>query len=403
MVAAVRPETRWVTRLIPLFLAGCVGFSTYVFIKRICGMQLPLSPRVFSLWTVADTAFSLVDYYIDSQNQPRTATVFLAIYFVFLLLMLLTYFRLFLIVQHNPGVLPLGPLAAEQKEREKERRKKNRKRFGTCAHSRDDLEANRYEGYWPDPNVDSPGLERFYSKDIFVCHTDGRPRWCSACCNWKQDRASHCSEINRCVKKMDHYCPWVGGIVGETCKSEAQYLERPLDKADTGISIQILRAVYILYRPILCYRPHCRRSLSEVAGPERSSFGRVRHWCPNNCWVLWHLYFCDDGDSRPIYLCQSHQRRLCQGEDPCPPTRNSGASRHFTWFRLWCCYISAAEGGSIELNTTIIRPDGYCRARYPERPSRDTDLCDREDRKGRESMGPRSLPQLAVGHGKQHT
>lgn len=133
--------------------------------------------------------------------------------------MLVTYLRLFLVIQFNPGVVPLGPLAVEQRQRHKKELKEKRRQSGPCGRLRgDDLEANRYEGYWPDPNVDSPGLERFYSKDVFICHTDGRPRWCSSCCNWKQDRASHCSEIGRCVKKMDHYCPWVGGIVGETCR-----------------------------------------------------------------------------------------------------------------------------------------------------------------------------------------
>ena len=131
--------------------------------------------------------------------------------------MVSTYFRLFLVIQFNPGVVPLGPAAAEQKTREKEARKHR----GICDRGRrDDIEGNAYDAYWPDPNPDSPGLERFYSKQIFVCQTDGRPRWCSTCSNWKQDRVSHCSELNRCVKKMDHYCPWVGGIVGETCMSD---------------------------------------------------------------------------------------------------------------------------------------------------------------------------------------
>lgn len=134
--------------------------------------------------------------------------------------MVATYFRVFLVIQYNPGVTHLGPLAVEREEKQKEAQKNST----LCGRGRgrgreEDVEANAYDAYWPDPNVDSPGLERFYSKSVFICHTDGRPRWCSSCYNWKQDRASHCSEVNRCVKKMDHYCPWVGGIVGETCTS----------------------------------------------------------------------------------------------------------------------------------------------------------------------------------------
>jgi palmitoyltransferase len=63
---------------------------------------------------------------------------------------------------------------------------------------------------------DSPGLELFYTKDVFTCEVDGRPSWCSSCANWKPDRAHHCSSSGRCITKMDHYCPWVGGPIGET-------------------------------------------------------------------------------------------------------------------------------------------------------------------------------------------
>lgn len=179
-----------ITRVIPFILAFCIGFSTYVFVKRIC-----------------------IDFFLHARQQPQTTIAFLVVYFIFFALVLLTYFRLFLVIQYHPGLIPLGPLAEAQREKQKEERKRN----GLCGRRNpEDIEANRYEAYWPDPRVDSPGLEVFYSKDVFICQTDGRPRWCSSCCNWKQDRASHCSEINRCVKKMDHYCPWVGGIVGET-------------------------------------------------------------------------------------------------------------------------------------------------------------------------------------------
>ena len=59
-----------------------------------------------------------------------------------------------------------------------------------------------------DPPSGRPGLEEFYDKDIFECGGDGMPRWCSTCTNWKPDRAHHCREVGRCVRKMDHYCPW---------------------------------------------------------------------------------------------------------------------------------------------------------------------------------------------------
>lgn len=38
---------------------------------------------------------------------------------------------------------------------------------------------------------------------------------CPKCCSIKPDRAHHCSVCQRCVRKMDHHCPWVNNCVGE--------------------------------------------------------------------------------------------------------------------------------------------------------------------------------------------
>ncbi|KAK3943969.1 putative palmitoyltransferase [Diplogelasinospora grovesii] len=189
VAGAVESPTLWATRVIPLILAGCVGYATYVVPKRIC-----------------------IDYFLHTRQQPGVAIAFLVLYCTLMCLMLITYLRVFLVIQYNPGVVPLGAGVIESRARPKKRKK-------ACGRGQelDDLEANsgRYESK-PDPNPDSPGLERYYSKDVFVCASDGRPKWCSHCGNWKPDRAHHSSEIGRCVRKMDHYCPWVGGIVSET-------------------------------------------------------------------------------------------------------------------------------------------------------------------------------------------
>ncbi|XP_069504417.1 palmitoyltransferase ZDHHC3 isoform X1 [Ambystoma mexicanum] len=39
---------------------------------------------------------------------------------------------------------------------------------------------------------------------------------CPKCCSIKPDRAHHCSVCRRCIRKMDHHCPWVNNCVGET-------------------------------------------------------------------------------------------------------------------------------------------------------------------------------------------
>jgi len=38
---------------------------------------------------------------------------------------------------------------------------------------------------------------------------------CPECCSIKPDRAHHCSVCKRCIRKMDHHCPWVNNCVGE--------------------------------------------------------------------------------------------------------------------------------------------------------------------------------------------
>ncbi|RPA81974.1 hypothetical protein BJ508DRAFT_325994 [Ascobolus immersus RN42] len=59
-------------------------------------------------------------------------------------------------------------------------------------------------------------LKQFWQQNVFICEKDGLPKWCSHCNVWKLDRAHHSSEVGRCVRKEDHVCPWVGGVVGET-------------------------------------------------------------------------------------------------------------------------------------------------------------------------------------------
>lgn len=61
----------------------------------------------------------------------------------------------------------------------------------------------------------APTLEDILSKKIFVCQANGTPKWCATCQIWRPDRSRHCREKDRCVLKLDHFCPWVGGIVSE--------------------------------------------------------------------------------------------------------------------------------------------------------------------------------------------
>ncbi|GAP89966.1 putative palmitoyltransferase PFA5 [Rosellinia necatrix] len=183
-IESTRAATRWTTRIVPVFLAAAVAYATYVVVARVC-----------------------LDYLIRSLHADGTAVAILVLYFVFLLLMISTYARTLYNANFDPGAVPLGPKAVERL-REKDGRRRE------PSYGPDDIEGRAYEAA-PDNNPDSPGLECFYSRDAFVCENDGRPKWCSECCNWKQDRVHHSREIGRCVYRMDHYCPWAGGMIGE--------------------------------------------------------------------------------------------------------------------------------------------------------------------------------------------
>ncbi|KAJ0296157.1 hypothetical protein COL516b_011909 [Colletotrichum fioriniae] len=175
--------SRWVTRIIPLIITGTSGYATYVVV-----------------------AYLGVDYLYRTRGEHGAAISTITLYLFFYLLTIATYLRTFLKIKADPGLVPLGP-QAQQALRESNKKSRRRKEG--------DLESQPYFT-GPDQDPDSPGLEGFYSKDVFACESDGRPKWCSECRNWKPDRAHHSSEVERCVRKMDHYCPWVGGMVSET-------------------------------------------------------------------------------------------------------------------------------------------------------------------------------------------
>ena len=170
-----------------------------------------------------------VNYLIHPQPgtlaAPRvgSAVAVLVIYYILLIPVLVCYARLIYTILTDPGFLPYGPQWYAQHHTDRASHsngltthgendalppeKKSQDDSSGCSTSRGpDLEAGSKH------NI---GME-FWHKDIFICNYDGRPAWCSTCMNFKPDRTHHCREVNRCVLKMDHFCPWVGGIVSET-------------------------------------------------------------------------------------------------------------------------------------------------------------------------------------------
>lgn len=213
LVESTRTGARWITRFTPLILAAAFGYATYAVVAVLCGTYGAHSPR-YRLHRAdrpkLTSCARAVSFFLAPTNRnPGAAITVLVLYFVLLILSLASYTRVVFTVLFDPGVVPLGPLADERKRTEKAKPKAAKEDGG--------LEGRPYNA-GPDRDPDSPGLEIFYSKDVFVCESDGRPKWCSECCNWKTDRVHHSSEIERCVLRMDHFCPWVGGMIGENCK-----------------------------------------------------------------------------------------------------------------------------------------------------------------------------------------
>ena len=171
--------------------------------------------------------------------RPGLAIAILVIYCVLLFLFGITYARLLYTVTVNPGYVPRSnqwyALQEDKAKAKGQRSQRFSKRFsrssgagagvsagadagvsaGASASGRSAVNG-RFTGHGypigaftaPTTTGPAPGLQDFYSRDAFVCQSDGRPIWCSTCLNWKTDRAHHCREIERCVRKMDHFCPW---------------------------------------------------------------------------------------------------------------------------------------------------------------------------------------------------
>lgn len=142
----------------------------------------------------------------------------MAVYYALLIPVVATYFRLMYNVIWDPGYLPLGAervkadsTSQDSKRTHSKRRRSSRKASDAEKATQPEVDLERGMNDHAGGKafqLDPAGLESFYTKDVFVCQEDGRPPWCSTCCQFKTDRAHHCREVDRCVRKMDHFCPW---------------------------------------------------------------------------------------------------------------------------------------------------------------------------------------------------
>ena len=158
--------------------------------------------------------------------RPGVAIAILVIHFSLLFFVASTYFRILHTVRANPGFVPRSPRHPKERRKRQgtlwrtktgppgtdETQEESGESWTERNRTKDLARTSPYQndtiGGEPNSNGFDTGLEPFYEKDVFVCEGDGRPRWCSTCKIFKPDRAHHCREVDRCVYKMDHFCPW---------------------------------------------------------------------------------------------------------------------------------------------------------------------------------------------------
>ena len=50
--------------------------------------------------------------------------------------------------------------------------------------------------------------------EYFMCDENGYPYWCTTCQSLKVPRSFHSRRSNYCILKFDHYCIWLGSLLG---------------------------------------------------------------------------------------------------------------------------------------------------------------------------------------------
>jgi palmitoyltransferase len=228
-----KAANKWVARIIPVILLALIGYSAYV-ITKVIAIDYLLNPSP--------------DEFV--KPRPGSAIAVLVFYYLLLLPVLICYARLIQIITTNPGYVPRGAAWHEQRREDTTREQRHTRGHHSSRRPSSRLTEKPAQPLptWPQSashNPESGGSNHssllttskeytshhhhlrtpnhledneppFWHHDIFTCNPDGRPPFCSTCLTHKPDRTHHCSEVDRCVRKMDHFCPWVGGIVSET-------------------------------------------------------------------------------------------------------------------------------------------------------------------------------------------
>lgn len=194
-----------VARCIPVLLVAIVAYASYTFIGPLCIDYLINTPK-----------------FIGVEPRIPVGIALPIVYFALMLPMAVAYFRLLLTVFRDPGYIDQRDIRAPG-DRAETRHQATATRSCAPTHLPEkEFEQDgdgpltlNYEAIMSGQVSPPEGIEGFYNRDVFVCDANGLPLFCGVCCNWKPDRSHHSSDVGRCVMKMDHFCSWVGGMVGE--------------------------------------------------------------------------------------------------------------------------------------------------------------------------------------------
>ena len=130
---------------------------------------------------------NIVNYLLVKHDDKGAAIPILVIYFLLFILMTACFLRLVHVTLVEPPYVPLGATALRDRQQHTDRGTTKSKVVGIAmGEYNSGINSGGTSPEIPDPfnDPDSPGLELFYTKDVFVCSTDGRPIWCSECSNW---------------------------------------------------------------------------------------------------------------------------------------------------------------------------------------------------------------------------
>ena len=84
---------------------------------------------------------------------------------------------------------------------------------------------------------------------VYECDIHGYPNWCMHCGSVKTFRSHHSRALGRCIPRFDHYCSWLGTVIGQdNYKLFMQFV---------GIAVVVLGMMWIT--TIICYLKYFAR------------------------------------------------------------------------------------------------------------------------------------------------